>query len=174
MRERCTEPILTAGGCVGLALMLLVLPLRWILAWCAAAAVHEGCHALALILCSGRILSVRLGLGGAQIAVTPLTPGRELLCALAGPVGALGLLALGRQFPVLAVCAALQSSYNLLPLYPLDGGRALRCLLGVTACRWIAGLTKAALLALALYGTRTLGPLPLLLTLLLLSKTHVL
>ena len=51
---------------------------------------------------------------------------RELLAVLAGPAGSLLLLSLYRVLPRVAVCAAVQGFYNLLPIEPLDGGRALR------------------------------------------------
>lgn len=119
----------TAEGCVALALMVLLLPLRWILAWAVAAAFHEACHCLAVKLCSGHVAQVRLGPGGAEMAVAGIDGWREGICALAGPLGALVLLFFARWIPAVAVCALFHSAYNLLPLYPLDGGRALKCAL---------------------------------------------
>lgn len=172
----------TASGCVALALMLLLLPLRWLLAWVAAAAFHEGCHALAVMLCGGRVMSVRLGTGGAEMGVTGVTGWRELICALAGPLGALVLLFFARLLPAMAVCALFQSAYNLLPLYPLDGGRAIRCILerlcpryGEVLCRWIARVTLAALWIGAAWAAFAwkIGILPLILMLTLHLKTNL-
>ena len=67
---------------------------------------------------------------------SPMTPGREALCALAGPLGSFLLLLLARHFPEAAVCGIVQGGYNLIPIYPLDGGRILRCLLPEKICRW--------------------------------------
>lgn len=51
--------------------------------------------------------------------------GREVLCALAGPLGGFLLLFLLHSAPRIALCAFVQSVCNLIPVYPLDGGRAL-------------------------------------------------
>ncbi len=118
----------SGGICLMLAAMLLVLPLQWVLAVALAALVHELCHALAVFLCGRRVDGIMLGARGAEMAVDGLTPGKELFCALAGPIGSLLLLFLARRFPRLAICGAFHGIYNLLPVYPLDGGRALRCL----------------------------------------------
>lgn len=126
------------------ALMLLVLPLPWLLAAALAAAWHEGCHFLAIALLGGRSVGFRLGVSGAVLDVARLTPRAEFLCALAGPLGGLLLTALWRQFPRLAFCAGIQSFFNLLPIYPLDGGRALGCLLDGLVPEVSRGITLAA------------------------------
>ena len=125
-----------------LALLLLTVPLNWLLAALAAGAFHELCHYIALRLLGGRAEGFALGPTGAVLRVTGLTSWREALCALAGPLGGLALLPLYRVLPRLALCAAAQSCFNLLPIYPLDGGRALFGLLSAflpeqTAMVWL-------------------------------------
>lgn len=111
------------------AALVLLLPLNWMLAALTAAAFHELCHGLCVRLLGGRVLGLRVGPCGTVMETALSGKGRELLCALAGPAGSLLLVSLCRVLPRLAVCAGIQGLFNLLPVYPLDGGRALRCCL---------------------------------------------
>ena len=109
-----------------LALMLLLFPLRFLVGVLLAALIHELGHLLALKIAGGRVLSIRLRSFGARIEAAPMSPGRTALCALAGPAaGALTIFA-WKSFPELALAGLVQTVFNLLPVYPLDGGRALR------------------------------------------------
>lgn len=121
---------LRANGAVFiiLAFMFLSLPLQWIGAALLAAIVHELAHAGAIHLCGGRINRLQISISGAAMEIPPMGHPQELFCALAGPMGGLLLLPLARWLPRTAVCAAFHSLYNLLPVYPLDGGRAVRCI----------------------------------------------
>ena len=143
------------SACVLAALLLLTLPLRWLLAALFAAGIHELCHVLAVRLCGGRIFRIRVGPSGAVMETEGLSFPREMLCALAGPVGSFLLLSLGKWFPEAALCGAAQGLYNLLPVYPLDGGRALGCFLGMVlpgqAGERITGITGRAVTAV-LFG----------------------
>ena len=116
MRNDLTVQV-SGGLFIFLAAALLILPFEWVLAAIIAATFHELC----------KITAISLGIGGAQIQMSTMGQGRELICALAGPLGGILLLIPFRIFPRLALCALMHSLYNLIPVYPLDGGRALRC-----------------------------------------------
>lgn len=109
------------------AILLVFVPIRWIMAAAAAAIIHELGHLAAILILGCKIRSISLSPRGAVIHTDPLPPGKELLAALAGPVAGLALLTLSEYIPLAAFCAAVQSIYNLLPVYPSDGGRVLYC-----------------------------------------------
>ena len=111
------------------ALLLLILPLQWVAAACLAAILHELCHIGAIYLTGGQVYCLQIGMGSARIQTDFSSPGQELICALAGPAGSLLLLLLYRKCPRLALCGGVQGFFNLLPVYPMDGGRALSCVL---------------------------------------------
>ena len=115
-----------AGFWLVLGLMVLLFPMRFLAGVLAAASVHELGHILAVRLLGGRVLGIRLRACGARIEASPMEPGRAAVCALAGPAaGAMTVLA-WKWFPELALAGLVQTVFNLIPLYPLDGGRALR------------------------------------------------
>lgn len=80
--------------------------------------------------------------------------GAEILSALAGPAGSFLLLSLYRVAPHIAICGLIQGMYNLLPVYPLDGGRALRRAmegrLENRTIRWVEGIFLALSAAAAM------------------------
>ena len=124
-------PELSFFFCIFLCLLLLTVPLPWVGAAILAAAIHECAHLGAIYLLGGRVEGLSLKLRGAEIQMEALPPFREFLAAAAGPLASLLLGLLLRQFPRLALCGLIQGLFNLLPIYPMDGGRMVSCLLGL-------------------------------------------
>lgn len=125
------ERRISIGFCISMALMLLLMPFSWLMAMLLAAFFHELGHLIPIYLLSGQRQDIKLSIAGARIDLPNLDGGKEMICALSGPVAGFFLLFLYELFPKLALCALFQSLYNLLPIYPLDGGRALRCFLTI-------------------------------------------
>lgn len=152
---------ISGGFLLAISLMLLMLPLPWLLSAVAAATFHELCHYLAIRICCGKETELSIYAPGAKMILPPMSQGREAVCALAGPIGGLSLLLFARWIPRIALCAGFQSCFNLLPVYPLDGGRALQSLLSLVCsppvcqiiCSTAAVLCCVGICGLALYGT---------------------
>lgn len=128
-----------------------------------AAAVHEWGHWAMLRALGAKVNGVRLSVLGAVLETDSggLSYGGELAAVLAGPaanlLSALALTAAAKGCWPAAVGASLVLCvFNLLPIRPLDGGRALYLLAswaagpaaGETVSRWAGTLTAAALAAL--------------------------
>ncbi len=96
----------------------------------AAAAVHELAHLTAAWLCRVPVKGISLRLSGAVIRCGLCGYGQEAICAAAGPAASfLFGAAVLRNVPQLAAVSMLLGAGNLIPVYPLDGGRILRALL---------------------------------------------
>lgn len=115
------------SACIWGCLLLLLAPLDLVFSFYAAAAIHELCHILALRLFHIPIYSMTLSISGAVIQTAPLPPKQEFLCAAAGPAGSFLCVLFLRFLPLVAIFGLIQGIYNLLPIYPMDGGRMLRC-----------------------------------------------
>ena len=114
------------GVWIVLGLAVLLLPLRVLLGIVLAAAVHELGHLAAMYIMGVPVLSVVLRPGGARIEAGPMEPGEEIICALAGPVAGAVTIFAWKWFPELAVAGLVQTVFNLIPIYPMDGGRVAR------------------------------------------------
>ena len=152
------------------SLVILLFPLSWIIAIVVAAFIHEMGHYIAVRCCGRKISKFKIGLTGALLETGDLSAGQEFLCTLAGPLAGLLPMLVMQWVPRVAFCALIQSLFNLLPIYPLDGGRCLRCLarllsLPEKCCTILGYLVLCALTLLAIYGTIAfrLGIAPLLL-----------
>ena len=93
----------------------------------------------------------------AKIETRGLGYRQEIFCALAGPgMSVLACLALRSDFPTCAAISLLLGLFNALPVYPLDGGRALRaglCLfLPLGRAEAVSNLVSLAVCAAGLAG----------------------
>ncbi len=128
---------------------MLLLPLRWVMAWTLAVAVHEWGHYIALKLCRVPVFALTISPTGVRMATGELQGREALLCALAGPIAGFSLILFSRFLPCTAFCGWLQGMFNLLPIYPLDGGRALRAVL-CKICRNPQRIEKGIAIAFAI------------------------
>ena len=158
-----------SGGFVGMAALVLLfdrsglLPLVLI-----AAGIHELGHVAAIYLMGGRVRLLHLGLVGFCMDYEGRRIGYwgEIVIALAGPFAnfalAYGASVWGVQTSsetlfFLAGVNVGAALFNLLPVYQLDGGRAIYCLLALAldseqAWRGICVLSCAAILLLLALG----------------------
>lgn len=111
------------GFYIYMALLLLLVPLRWLGAIALSILVHELGHILALRWMKVPVNAVHINPMQIRLLTAPLEPLQETVCAAAGPLAGLALVLLAKWLPATALCAAFHCLYNLLPIYPADGGR---------------------------------------------------
>lgn len=120
------EVQISADFYLAAALAILLLPWNILFSFMGASAFHELCHMAALRYFRTPVSQIRLGAFGAKIVTGHLTPAQELICSAVGPAGSLFLMLFARWMPLLALFGMCQGLFNLLPIYPLDGGRMVR------------------------------------------------
>ena len=114
------------GAWIVLGIGVLILPLRFLLGAILAAMVHELGHLTAMYFSGVPVEGFIVHPFGGRIQTGPLESGTEMICALAGPLaGALTIFA-WKWFPEMALAGLVQTIFNLIPIYPLDGGRVVR------------------------------------------------
>ncbi len=172
--------VISPGFCICIALSFLTLPFSWVFSWLTATFFHELCHYFAIRLTNSDLYSIRIDALGAKMETNIPTYGREIICATAGPIGSLSLILLAKWFPRIAICGFVQAAYNLLPVFPLDGGRAIMCLVKryMPNRLWVFTLLERAVLlmigVLGIYCTMRLplGIWPLIIPIILALKSY--
>lgn len=103
----------------------------WLCLWFLIALIcHESGHFLTMKFSGAPVYGLRLSAAGAMLRGGFAGYRQELACAAAGPLfSALLCACCFRWQPKLAVVSAVLGLVNLLPVYPLDGGRILRAAL---------------------------------------------
>lgn len=158
-------------------LLLAILGVLTALLFFASIVVHELSHALVTRASGGHVEKITLFIFGgvAELTDEPVSPGREFLMAAAGPAMSLLISAsafiaylaatktgaawwLWAPLQYLATINFFVGAFNLLPGFPLDGGRVLRSILwGITgdilkATRWAARSGQLIGWALVMYA----------------------
>lgn len=158
------------------ALLLYILPVNWTLGIFTASVVHELFHIMAVIKFHGYIHQMRLKPSGLIIYADAMPLRESVICTLAGPAGSLLLIFFSKKIPVLAICGWIQGIFNLLPLYPLDGGRVLYMLLSAYCPENLHGIMGAiemivlAVILIILYGITRSVALPVMVAILIFAK----
>lgn len=174
--------LLAYAASAGLAeggVLAMVWSVRFVLLVFSVVVLHELGHCLAARhygIRTHRILLLPIG-GMAEFAEIPREPRRELVIAIAGPMVNYTLIALlllcfgwpdslagigvpttwGEVPAVLLYVNILMGVFNLLPAFPMDGGRILRALLAtrldyLAATRWAARIGQVIALTCAAYA----------------------
>ena len=120
---------ISAGFCAGVCFLGWLEPLV-----CAyflfSAVIHELGHVLLLTILGFPIWRIRVDLCGAVMETAEMGNIQEFICASAGPIFSILFgLAMLQAAPKASLISFGLAAVNLLPLYPLDGGRMLRSFL---------------------------------------------
>ena len=136
------------GAALLLGVLVFTLQPAELAALCIAATVHELGHLLALQILDVRISGVTFAMTGPVLRCdAPPAASGQILAALSGPAAGILLYLLIRdRWQLLGEISLFLSLLNLLPVPPLDGGRALRVIVGENACRMLSTLICGALL----------------------------
>ena len=120
-----------APVCILGCICLLIIPIQWFISCFIAIMFHELCHYAALSILGIHVNSVTVRINAVIMDTETMKPWQEIICTICGPLGSFLLFISIRYFPRLALCGLIHGLYNLMPIYPLDGGRIVKCLLHI-------------------------------------------
>ena len=170
MKRSLSDISVTPGFAAVLAAAMFFLDNEEIICLLISAALHEAGHlavmrvfGVPVLRLEATALGLKIGYGGAAVSYID-----EAIMALSGPLAGLGAAFLFSAFgfTTMAGMSAALSFFNLLPAYPLDGGRAMKAVLclvfgekfGFYATDAVGIITAAGLITLGFLFK--LGPLP--------------
>lgn len=136
MKRRRFALDIRPGAVALLAGLYFLLPLRWCVRLALAVVVHELGHVAALVLCGAEVYGLRMEACGLALRCAPPEGAvRTIAAALTGPAAGAGLFCIlrGLGYPEGADLSLLYACANLLPVLPLDGGRALEAVVAALA-----------------------------------------
>lgn len=118
-------------------------PAQSFFAFLFSAMAHEAGHLIALFAMRLPVYRLSFSVAGAVMATRTLSYRQELIAAAAGPAVNLTLfVVLMRKIPIFSLINFCLLLYNLLPFYPLDGGRIIRALLSIAFLPRTAGIIE--------------------------------
>ena len=138
-------------------------PLSALLSFYAAATAHEAAHLAVIMLLGGEIKQMELGFLEVRICTGTLKYRTEFFAVLAGPCLNLACGMIFRTlWPSFAAMSMLLGIFNLLPVWPLDGSKAIRSGLSMLLpptisdgiCISLSYLVMGILLLFALYACK--------------------
>ncbi len=145
---------ITTGALAFFCLLFYVNPWGIFFPFVFSAAAHELGHVAACWLLGGRLISFRVSMAGAELRAEFFSFWSEVVSVLAGPAVNLALMAafwsVKPQVALVNLCLA---AYNLLPVYPLDGGRVLYLFL----FRWWPGVADRVMKIVTVATTVGIG-----------------
>ncbi len=162
-----------ASALIVWAMAILLLPMDWYVSTVLATGIHELGHYVCARILKIPVYSICISAGGCRMETAPMHRMQEFLCAAAGPIASLMLFLLFRWMPILGFCGMVQGAFNLLPIYPMDGGRILRCVAGERASHVVSLVTSLFLAGMGIYLTffQNMGLIPLIFGLLLMFRS---